>query len=207
MGTFKESERLVNFTDAVVAIALTLLVLPLVDAVGEGAGESGTAREFLTANWRPLFGFLLSFVVIARLWMVHHRLFEHVRAYDPRLVLWNLAWVLTIVVLPFPTEMSSVYRTDDRFTAGVYIGTILAASACQTVMAVLIRRTPGVQRDDHRLGRDDLRGSCAATCLLALALLVSSAVPGVTYYALLLLFLSPVVMRFLLRDGEGAEAA
>ncbi|ROO90487.1 putative membrane protein [Actinocorallia herbida] len=207
MATFRESERLVNFTDAVVAIALTLLVLPLVDAVGEGADQSGGAREFLTTNRRAIFGFLLSFVVIARLWMVHHQLFHHVRAYDRRLMLWNLAWVLTIVVIPFPTEMTSTYETDDRFTAGVYIGTILAASACQTVMAIAIRRTPDIQRPGLPLTRDDLLGSVTATCLLALALAVSSTVPGVTYYALLLLFLSPVVMRVLTRGEDPARTA
>ncbi|GAB2821375.1 TMEM175 family protein [Actinocorallia aurea] len=207
MGTFRESERLVNFTDAVVAIALTLLVLPLVDAVGEGAGEESDARGFLMSNQRAIFGFLLSFAVISRLWMVHHRLFQHVRAYDGRLMGANLAWVLTIVILPFPTEMTSTYDTDDRFTAGVYIGTILAASACQTIMAAVIRGTPELQRPSLPLTRDEFLGAATATCLLALALLVCSLVPNVTYYALLLLFLSPLVMRFLSRGEDPARTA
>ncbi|MCD0452404.1 DUF1211 domain-containing protein [Actinocorallia sp. API 0066] len=207
MATFRESDRLVNFTDAVVAIALTLLVLPLVDAVGEHAEEAGSAREFLARNGRQISGFLLSFVVIARLWVVHHHLFQHVRAYDRRLMWWNLVWVLTIVWLPFPTEMTAAYPTDDRFTAGVYIGTILAASACQTLMASIIRATPGIARPDHPLSRYDVLSSATATGLLALALLLSSTVPGVTYLALLLLFLSPLVMRSVFRESEPAEDA
>ncbi|MDX6741924.1 TMEM175 family protein [Actinocorallia sp. A-T 12471] len=206
MSTFRESERLVNFTDAVVAIALTLLVLPLVDAVGDQADRGGGAREFLADNAWAIFGFLLSFAVIARLWMVHHRLFQYVRAYNAPLMLWDLLWVLTIVWLPFPTEMISTFATSDRFTAGVYIGTILAASACQTVMAFLITRTPDIQHPETHLPRIDVLSSATATGLLLLALVVSSAIPGVTYYALLLLFLSPLVVRVLSRGVSSRDA-
>jgi hypothetical protein len=47
--------------------------------------------------------FFLSFAVIARLWLAHHRLVESVGAYDRAFVLVNLLWILTIVVLPFAT--------------------------------------------------------------------------------------------------------
>lgn len=90
--TSQGQERLVFFTDAVVAIAITPLVLPLV------------------------YSFLLSFAVIARPWRVHHKLFQHVGALSEPVVLWNTLWVLTIVVLPFPTEMIGGYG-NDRFTA------------------------------------------------------------------------------------------
>lgn len=58
-----------NLTDAVVAIAATLLVLPLVDVIGELDGNH--VGQLLRDNGDKLFAFVLSFVVIARFWMVH----------------------------------------------------------------------------------------------------------------------------------------
>jgi uncharacterized membrane protein len=181
MGEARSVERLVLFTDAVVAIAITLLVLPLVDAVGEAADAGQSSVEVITGNLSQIFSFLLSFAVIARLWAAHHRLFEGVATAARRVVVLNMLWVLTIVVLPFPTEMVGGYG-EDRFTVVLYIGTILASSACLTALSVAIR---------GRL----VGGAGSSTALLALALLVGAFIPGVGYWALLLLFLAPLVER------------
>src|SRR5918998_5814172 len=70
-------DRLVTFLDAVVAIAITLLVLPLVDVLPD---EGGTVPlgDLLAEEARRFVTFLLSFAVIAQLWLVHHRLVERV---------------------------------------------------------------------------------------------------------------------------------
>jgi uncharacterized membrane protein len=193
----KSLERLVMFTDAVVAIAITLLVLPLVDAVGQAAEARAPAVEVITQNQPQIYSFLLSFAVIARLWVVHRRLFDEADADTRGLLFWNMAWLLTIVVLPFNTEMIGAYG-DDRFTAAVYVGAILASSICLTVLAFIIR------------GGVDMADSVATTVLLAVALLVAAVVPGVTYFALLLLLLTQVVARALeplLRRIQGDDTA
>jgi uncharacterized membrane protein len=175
-------ERLVMFTDAVVAIAITLLVLPLVDAVGHVGQAQVPSVEVITDNQPQIYSFLLSFAVIARLWVVHRRLFDAADADSRGLLFWNMAWLLTIVVLPFPTGMIGVYG-DDRFTATLYVGAILASSICLTVLAFIIR------------GGADLADAVATTVILAVALLVVALVPGVTYVALLLLVLTRFVTR------------
>lgn len=187
------AERLVYFTDAVVAIAITLLVLPLVDAVGEAVDARRSAAEVVTDNISQFFSFLLSFAVIARLWTAHHRLFDGVATAPGRVVGLNMLWLLTIVVLPFPTEMVGGYG-EDRFTVVLYIGTILASSACLTALSVAIR---------GRL----VGGAGSMTALLALALLTAGFVPGVGYTALLLLFLAPLVERLWQRWRPGDWAA
>ncbi len=68
---------MIAFTDAAVAIALTLLVLPLVDIVPEAAHSGEPAVAVVTDNLAPIGSFLLSFAVIARFWSVHHRLFGY----------------------------------------------------------------------------------------------------------------------------------
>ena len=70
-------DRLVNFSDATVAIAITVLLLPLVDIALEIEKES--LGELLWSNIGTIIAFAITFAVIARLWSVHHRIFEAAR--------------------------------------------------------------------------------------------------------------------------------
>ena len=127
--------------------------------------------------------------MIARLWTAHHRLFAGVASASGRVVGLDMLWALTIVVLPFPTEMVGGYG-EDQFAVGLYAGTILASSACLTALAVaLYSRLVG--------------GAGTMTTLLALALLLAVLVPGVRYWALLLLFLAPLLDRLWRRWRPG----
>lgn len=71
------AERVVFFTDAVVAIAMTLLILPLMEAVNEASGEVD-ATHWLDEHFGQLLAFVLSFVIIGQFWLTHHRYFQHV---------------------------------------------------------------------------------------------------------------------------------
>ncbi|MDO9378375.1 MAG: TMEM175 family protein [Nocardioidaceae bacterium] len=187
----QSSERLVFFTDAVVAIAITLLVLPLVDAVPEAAGASTGALDLIVEQSTQIYSFLLSFVVIARLWLVHHRLFADVGAVTGPLLWWNMAWLLTIVVLPFPTELVGSY--DDRSVPLIYIGTVLASGVCQSAIALTIsrQRLAGAARP--------VGGSLRSTAALAAALVLTLLVPAVGFWSLLLLVAEPWVTRLVRR--------
>jgi uncharacterized membrane protein len=77
--THEGLDRLITFLDAVVAIAITLLVLPLVDLLA-GAAPGTDLAAVLAGNAGQFGAFLLSFAVIARLWWTHHRLGEQVGA-------------------------------------------------------------------------------------------------------------------------------
>ncbi|MFC6162520.1 TMEM175 family protein [Kribbella jiaozuonensis] len=189
----RDPDRLVLFTDAVVAIAITLLVLPLVDLVPEVRAEGGDAVSVVTDHWQEIFTFLLSFVVIANFWLGHHRLFEHVRAYNSAMIRLNLLWLLTIVVLPFPTEIIGAFPSN-RFTAGFYTGTILALSICQSAIAWMIHGHKELENPDNPVSREGLVGSLILTGLTVVAFLLAAFVPGVNFYALLLLLLSPILM-------------
>ncbi len=185
MSTPNGPDRTILFTDAVVAIAITLLVLPLVDVVSESVAAGAPSIEVITGHQPEIYSFLLSFAVIARFWSVHHAMFEGVTAVSRGLMFCNFLWLLTIVVLPFPTEMVGGY-SDDRFTTLLYIGTILASSACLTVLSVLVRGAL-------------VPAAISAPVLLAVAMLVAAFVPGVGYLALLLLLLSRPLGQLLTR--------
>lgn len=92
MHTERGLDRLVNFSDAVVAIAITLLVLPLVDLPKELSAKP--FRDVISDNSWSLIGFGLSFLVIARLWRYHHAIFERVRDYNAPLIWLNLTWLV-----------------------------------------------------------------------------------------------------------------
>jgi uncharacterized membrane protein len=182
------------FTDAVVAIAITLLVLPLVDLVPEVKNHGGDASAVITEHWQEIFTFLLSFVVIANFWLGHHRVFEHVRAYTHGMMRLNLLWLLTIVVLPFPTEIIGSFD-NTRFTAGVYTGTIMALSICQSAITWMVRGHKELETPDNPVSQQELAGSLLLTGLTVVAFLLAALVPGVTFNAMFLLLLSPISMR------------
>jgi len=119
----KYSERLVFFSDAVVAIALTLLALEL--PVPGGESDADVWRSF-REHIPDYVMFLLSFAVIAALWTSHHWLFRHVEGFSPRLLWLNFNWLLGIVLVPFVTEVllvDSPYQISAVAYAAVVGGT------------------------------------------------------------------------------------
>jgi len=102
------AERLIFFTDAVAAIAMTLLAFDL--RVPDIAHMSNGAA--LTALWGKPYRlsyltFLISFVVIGNHWRAHHRLFRNVSRLDARITSLNMVWLLMIVIMPFATRVLS----------------------------------------------------------------------------------------------------
>jgi uncharacterized membrane protein len=193
-------DRLITFLDAVAAIAITLLVLPLVDVLADTGGER--LGPLLGAHVGQFFTFALSFVVIARLWLAHHALSERVGSYDRQFVVFNLLWAFTIVVLPFATQVTVGHRAEG-LAIGIYIGTITASSACSTALTLLVRRRPRLRAEGVTAADVPLEQSVAVTCLLVVALVVGLLAPAVGYLALFLLFLDTPLAR-LLRRRAGA---
>lgn len=104
-----ELDRLVFFSDAVVAIAITLLALDL-KLNPEVPGHVSFAD--LANSWKKFSAFLLSFTYVAVFWKIHHQFFAHIRRIDGRLLFYNLVWLLFIVLLPFSASLISQSFTD-----------------------------------------------------------------------------------------------
>jgi len=101
---FVSAERVIFFSDAVVAIAITLLALGLPDV--HGTSNPAVLRS-LHANRDAYLPFLISFIVIAAYWRAHHRLYAYVTRLDARLVTINLVWLLMIICTPYVTRVLS----------------------------------------------------------------------------------------------------
>lgn len=206
MHAKKSTDRLVAFTDAVVAIAITLLVLPLADLVVEAAKEHQTPQRLLIDNRWQIYSFLLSFVVIARMWVSHHQFFEKVSTHSRWLIRWNILWLLFIVILPFPTELTAVFQ-GDRFTIVIYIAVVLACDFCLSAMEYLVYRNPALATDRGAVSRMDVGGSAVTVLILLLALVLAQLVPQIYEYSLLLLIIPNTYKRITNRRKEKQDQA
>jgi uncharacterized membrane protein len=103
-------ERMILFSDAVFAIAITILVIEI--RVPEIPKELVTEQRLLQSldNLIPKFvGFLISFMIIGLYWQVHHRMFGFVVNYTRRTLWLNLFFLLAVVLMPFSTAFYSEY--------------------------------------------------------------------------------------------------
>lgn len=203
MRTDRGLDRFITFLDAVVAIAITLLVLPLAEVLTGGDLPAHVADVF-THNGSRFATFLLSFVVIARLWTGHHRMTERVGGYDAGFVMVNLGWALTIVFLPFATQLAAAYSTHDRLAVAVYVGTVTLSSTLMAVAAVLVWRRPALRREGLSERDAFPLAAFVTTGALVLALVLGVAIPAVNYYGLLLLLATGPVERLIRRRRAAA---
>jgi TMEM175 potassium channel family protein len=102
-------DRLVFFSDAVFAIAMTLLVIDV--RLPELAGRVGDAdlAAALSELWPRIFAYALSFTVIGLYWLAHWRRYMLVRRADDRLALLNLVLLGLVAFIPFPTSILGEY--------------------------------------------------------------------------------------------------
>jgi uncharacterized membrane protein len=124
-------ERLIFFSDAVFAIAITLLALDIRLPAG---GESPNNAQLLTqllGLWPKYLAYLISFLAIGTLWIGHHRRFRFIRRSDRGLLALNLLFLMVVAFVPFPTSVisESGNRTATIFYALTMIlgGLMLAA--------------------------------------------------------------------------------
>src|SRR5918994_2627417 len=120
-------ERTVFFSDAVMAIAITLLGLGLeVPQVPESLAAAELPSALLEL-WPDLFSFVLSFWIIGFNLLAHHRLFHHVRAYDRGMLLINLLFLMWIVLMPFSSSLIGEYERQQLPVIIYAIHNILAS--------------------------------------------------------------------------------
>ena len=98
-------ERIVFFSDAVFAIAITLLALEIrLPSLPESA-TNAQLRAALGALWPHYLSYMISFLAIGMMWIAHHRAFRQVHWYSDRLMLLNILFLMMIGFLPFPTAV------------------------------------------------------------------------------------------------------
>jgi len=204
MRTGRGFERLVNFTDAVIAIAVTLLVLPLVEIPGELRPEDSWS-DILDEHGGEFGAFVLSFLVIWTFWAAHHHVMEYFRGYDYLLMRIHMVFLFTMISLPFSTQLLTGEHFD--WAAPFYLGTLLVSSLMLVAISARGRVKPELLHADRpevqRWQAQPL--SVYRPIVLTLALVVSLFEPGWGTYLLILLIFDNVVDR-LIAKARGLPA-
>jgi uncharacterized membrane protein len=131
------TERLILFTDAVVAIAITLLALEL--PVPDG-GDWSAFWHSVSKGAGHYLAFLISFEVIGGLWLQHRRLFEFVDGSDRLLDNLTLRWLMGIVLIPFASKLLTAGAESNRWVEGVLLTFYAALQvAIGTVFLIMVR--------------------------------------------------------------------
>ncbi|HET7508250.1 MAG TPA: TMEM175 family protein [Solirubrobacterales bacterium] len=185
-GNEIEFSRIVAFSDGVFAIAITLLVLSL-DIPEQLHGESlGSA---LWDQRQDLLAYAISFAVIGRFWVIHHRFFGDVTGFDGRLLALNILYLAWIVLIPFSSEVLGDHGGDTDAIV-LYAVNLAAVALLGWVMAF----------DAHRagltaMGAAEEREFRLRACFVALVFLASIPIafltPDLAPLVWLVLFLDP----------------
>ncbi|MBP2705250.1 DUF1211 domain-containing protein [Microbispora sp. RL4-1S] len=173
-------DRVIFFSDAVIAIAMTLLALEL--PVPHGETNTEVWHAFLDLLPDDYLNFLISFGVIGAFWMAHHQYFRKIHVVDATLRRLNLCWLFLVVVVPFATRVNS---EDGRFV----LGPVLYALVISGIALLL------VQMARHAVHAGLLRADASAHPMLRL-LAGAGAAAGVFLVSIPVSFFSPSLGKY-----------
>ncbi len=189
-GLLSESGRVEAFSDGVLAIAITLLVLDL--KIPEGL--PGTVAQRLLDQWPSYVAYLASFIYIGVVWVNHHALFTRIDRVDSGVLWRNLALLLVVSVLPFPTATLAYAMQHgthgDQLAAMVLYGLIASAMAFTwLIMFSYLDRHPALLHDDVPVGFFHQERGRAAPGILSpiIAIAIGVVAPSVALVAFLML--------------------
>jgi uncharacterized membrane protein len=140
---------------------------------------------------------------------VHHRVFGRFRSATRGMMRANFAWLAAIVFLPLPTVLIVGTTREDRLGVVIYIGTILVASACLAIVSELAHHADVELEPDagDRSAASHRRRRWTPPALLAVALVLAAAIPGVGTAALLVLLLAIPIQRLGRRRARRSSRA
>ncbi|HEY3725884.1 MAG TPA: TMEM175 family protein [Solirubrobacteraceae bacterium] len=130
MGT----NRLESFSDGVIAVAITLLVLGIT-VPSPGSRES--LGHALLSKWPEYAAYATSFLTIGIIWINHHAMISRLRQADHSILILNLLLLMTIGILPFATNLMATYLRQSHgqaLAAAVYSGAFLVMSLSFTAL-------------------------------------------------------------------------
>ena len=181
-----EFGRIIAFSDGVFSIAITLLVLNL--GIDKGLTE-GQIDDQLWSQRDTFFAYAISFAVIGRFWLVHHRFFSEVEAFDGRLIGLNLLYLGWIVLIPFSSEVLGEYGGTTTAVVLYSVNLALVVLLGQLMGAYARRR--GLLTIADRTHRENQIRSTYIAGIFLLSVPLAVLAPSVAPYLWLVLFLDP----------------
>lgn len=194
-----EIDRIVFFSDAVFAIALTLLVVRI--EVPRGPDYT---HEVL-AQWPKYLSYAISFLAVGLYWMGHHRVFRYVIRWDERLIALNLFLLLFIAFMPYPAAMIGEHG-GQQISLIFYAGTLGMAGLASLMIwvhATRRRRLVAAHLDAAVIRRHRPRGLVAPVVFFA-SIPLSFVSMDAAYYSWWLVAIGLIALR---SEGRAARAA
>src|SRR5215470_12806360 len=139
-------DRVLFFSDAVFAIAITLLALDI--RVPDLPPNRIDSAEVLRAAGPRIYGFAISFVVIGLFWMGHHTMFRYITTLDRMIVRLNLLFLGMVAFLPFPTALLSASSTRETLAVVFYASCVAVAALLELTIWIYAIRGDGLVSAD-----------------------------------------------------------
>lgn len=189
-----ETERTMFFSDAVFAIAMTLLVLDLKLPELDPKMSAAEFQAVLADQAEPLAAFILSFILVGRLWMNHHRKFVAIKNYDSALQSINLMALFFVVFLPVPTSLLFQASTQSPWPPIISALTISGSVVSLSILWAHAHRAKLMHGwVDAALYRLVLHGTDPVVAVFALSIPVAFISPEWAMYSWLLIWPLSVV--------------
>ena len=145
-GSGRSVQRLVQFSDGVFTVALTLLVINIaVPTLPNGSTETALVAQ-LSSQVPNILAFVLTFWVVGSYWLTHHRHFLLIHRYDGPLLLLNLLFLMTVCFIPWPTAVLGHYGYSFAVWA-LYALSMAAMGIATTAMWVYASNRPSLVDD------------------------------------------------------------
>ncbi|HWA18676.1 MAG TPA: TMEM175 family protein [Devosia sp.] len=186
-GGESPNTRLLAFSDGVIAVAITLLILEIRLPEEFGAFTDTQLWASLLELWPRFMAFLISFAVIGVYWLNHHRKFDLIVKSDSGLKWLNLLFLLTICVIPFVT---AVIAQNSGFVGTAIYATVMMS--CGLSLALLWFYADRKQMLDPECSLDERRrvliGTLVVPAIFAISVPLSLAHPdGAKFFWLLII--------------------
>lgn len=191
--------RIISFSDGVMAVAITLLVLNL--DVPKGAGDQ--LGEELVDLLPSIAAYVLSFMLVGRFWVIHHNVFASLCKFDGPLMALNLLFLATIAIVPFSTDLYDKYNQEPLAVALFGFVMSLAALTNWSMIAYSLRH--GFVHDHHREATEPF-GSPVALGFSGI-FLVSIPIAFISVLAAQAIWISTIVLRYPLRRLTGRTSS
>jgi uncharacterized membrane protein len=185
-----EFSRIVAFSDGVFAIAITLLVLQLEVPEHIHGDDLGSV---LWEQRQDLFAYALSFAVIGRFWIVHHRFFADVVGFDGRLLGLNLFYLAWIVLIPFASQVLGDHGGDTDAIV-LYAANMVGVIAVGAAMSSYAHRA-GLARSKPEEVREARRRALIIASVFLASIAIAFLDPRLASLFWLALFIDPLGRR------------
>jgi uncharacterized membrane protein len=200
--------RVEAFSDGVMAIAITLLVLDLKVPTAAQVAEAGSLVAALVDEWAAYVAYLAGFLTIGIIWLNHRAFVDKVRRFDNALQWFNLLLLLGVATVPFPTALLAAHVGDGGEPAATAAAVYALLGVVLPIPWLLIWRHLSRHPELFESGfgaayaRTELRRGALGPLVFALAIPVALVAPVVA----LLLFVGIAVLYALTNQGIGSAA-